>query len=98
VVTVQVPLPPPRCSPALEDVDAGLIHSEHGVYTEYIDLTRDEWTVKILPALKRIPVADLLRVCGISRSALFEILSGRSRPHPGNRERLKEIVSDLGLM
>jgi len=28
----------------LEDVDAGLIHSEDSVYTEYCDKRRDEWT------------------------------------------------------
>jgi hypothetical protein len=49
----------------LEDVDAGLIHSEHGVYTEYVDSRPDEWEVKILPAPKRIPIADLLKECGI---------------------------------
>jgi hypothetical protein len=55
----------------LEDVDAGLIHSDYGVYTEYTDPKRDEWTLKILPALKQIPAANLLKACGMSRSALF---------------------------
>jgi hypothetical protein len=76
----------------LEDVDAGLVHSEHGVYTEYTDPRRDEWTVKILPALRPIPVPELLEKSGMSRSALFEVLAGRSRPHRKNRERLAGIA------
>jgi hypothetical protein len=76
----------------LEDVEAGLIHSEHGVYTEYTDQTRDEWAVKILPALKKISVDELVKAPGMSRSALFEVLAGRSRPHRRNRVRLMELV------
>jgi hypothetical protein len=82
-------------SNSLEDVEAGLIHSEHGVYTEYPDSRRDEWEVKILPALKRIPVPDILRECEMSRSALFEVLAGRSRPHRANREKLAAIARRL---
>jgi hypothetical protein len=37
----------------LEEVDAGLVHCEDSVYTEYVDKNRDEWQIKILPALKR---------------------------------------------
>jgi hypothetical protein len=84
-------------SNSLEDVEAGLIHSEHGVYTEYTDPRRDEWTVKVLPALRQIPIADLVKESGMSRSALFEVLAGRSRPHRRNRERLATVCiqSDL---
>ena len=39
----------------LEDVDAGLIHSEHGVYTEYIDAARDEWGGEVATSLERGP-------------------------------------------
>jgi hypothetical protein len=74
----------------------GLIHSEHGVYTEYVDSRRDEWQMKILPALKQISIADLVRESGISRSALFDVLAGRSRPHPRNQKKLTEIARALG--
>jgi hypothetical protein len=50
----------------LEEVEAGLIHSEHGVYTEYTDPKRDEWAVKVLPALKRIPIPELVKETGMS--------------------------------
>jgi hypothetical protein len=82
----------------LEEVDAGLIHSEHGVYTEYPDPRRDEWQLKILPKLTRIPVSGLLKESGMSRSALFEVLAGRSRPHSKNRARLAEVVKKLELI
>lgn len=82
----------------LEDVDAGLIHSEQGVYAEYPDPRRDEWQMQTLPALKKIPPSDLLKNSGLSRSALFEVLAGRSRPHRKNRERLSGLVRRLGLM
>jgi hypothetical protein len=86
----------------LEDVEAGLIHSAHGVYTEYTDPRRDEWTVKVLPALKlaaqQLSVSELLRKIKMSRSALFEVLAGRSRPHARNQKRLAEIMRELGLI
>jgi hypothetical protein len=82
-------------SNSLEAVEAGLIHSEHGVYTEYPDERRDEWRVKILPALKKMPVPDILKECDMSRSALVEVLAGRSRPHRANREKLATIARRL---
>jgi hypothetical protein len=39
-------------SNALEDVEAGLVHTQESVYTEYCDPKRDEWVTKIQPALK----------------------------------------------
>ena len=39
----------------LEAVDAGLVHCEKNIYTEYVDQSRDEWQTKILPTLKRLP-------------------------------------------
>lgn len=85
-------------SNSLGDVEAGMVHSENGVYTEYVDQARDEWTVKIIPALKQMPISKLLEKSGMGRSALFEVLSGRSRPHPKNQKRLTEIVRERGLM
>jgi hypothetical protein len=81
----------------LEDVDAGLIHSEHGVYTEYPDPARDEWHA-ILSALQKAGVSALLKETCMSRSALFEVLAGRSRPHPKNQKRLAEIVRKLEMV
>jgi hypothetical protein len=83
-------------SNSLEDVDAGLIHSDHGVYTEYPDSRRDEWQVKVLPGLKRVSISDLQKKSGLSRSALFEILAGRSRPHRRNRQLLAHVLRTFG--
>jgi hypothetical protein len=79
----------------LEDVDAGLIHSEQSVYTEYSDAARDEWTLKIVPALKNLPLSLLIEETGLSRRALLDIRAGRSRPHRANRERLAAIARRL---
>lgn len=48
-------------SNTLEDVDAGLIHSEKSVYTEYPGPKWDEWQMKILPVLKKIPLSTLVK-------------------------------------
>jgi len=75
----------------LEAVNAGLIHCEESIYTEYIDKSRDEWQTKILPALKCLPLSRLIGESGLSRRALLDIRGGRSMPHPKNRERLVAI-------
>jgi hypothetical protein len=76
----------------LEAVDAGLVHSEEAIYTEYVDRSRDEWTLKILPALKLISLSVLIRETGLSRRTLLDIRAGRSRPHPKNKARLIAVA------
>ncbi len=85
-------------SNSLEDVDAGLIHSEKNTYTEYVDSKRDEWTSKIQPALKKASLSVLVRECGrrLSRRELIELRAGRSRPHRKNQELLATIARHLG--
>jgi len=87
-------------SNSLEDVDAGLLHSEKNVYTEYVDPKRDEWATKIQPALKKAALSALIRECGrrLSRRELIELRAGRSRPHRKNQELLASIVRKLGLI
>jgi hypothetical protein len=75
----------------LEAVDAGLIHSDKNIYTEYVDKNRDEWQTKILPVLKRLPLSRLIDESGLSRRALLDIRAGRSRPHVKNQECLTGI-------
>lgn len=76
----------------LEAVDAGLVHSEADVYTEYVDQSRDEWQIHILPVLKRMSLLGLIDRSGLSRRALLDIRAGRSRPHPKNSESLIALV------
>jgi hypothetical protein len=76
----------------LEAVDAGLIHCEKNIYTEYIDQSRDEWQTKILPALKTLSLSRLINESGLSKRALLDIRAGRSRPHSKNQERLTDII------
>jgi hypothetical protein len=76
----------------LEEVESGRVHAAQSVYTEYADSMR--WTKKILPALKQMPLKVLVKKCAgkLSRRALIDLRSGRSRPHPKNEKFLAEIV------
>jgi hypothetical protein len=87
-------------SNSLEDIDAGLIHSERAAYTEYIDPKRDEWATKIQPALKRAKLSALIEECGkrLSRRELIELRGGRSKPHRKNQELLESILKKLGYL
>jgi len=77
---------------ALGDVEAGLIHSEDGVYTEYPDPQRDEWVTNILQVLK-MPLAMLIEKTGLSRGALLDLRAARHRPHAKN----SELVADTAV-
>jgi hypothetical protein len=79
-------------------MEAGKIHLPESVYTEYPDPSRDEWQTRILPILKKIPMAALMRVSGRSRSMLRRALAGRSRPRKRNQELLKSALRRLGVV
>jgi hypothetical protein len=85
-------------SNSLEEVDAGLIHSPENVYTIYTDRRRDEWQTKILPALRKIPPAALVKMSGLSPTTIKDTLAGRSRPYPQNRKRLAALVRRVGMI
>jgi hypothetical protein len=85
-------------SNSLEEVESGLLHSAENVYTEYPDPRRDEWQTKILPLLRKMPPQPLVKLSGMARSAVIEILRGRSRPHPKNQELFAEILRKLGAI
>ena len=76
----------------IEDVESGLVHSESDVYTEYVDPKRDEWTTKILPELKKMPINELVKKSGMSRRAIIDLRTGRSRPQRKNRRILSGMV------
>ncbi len=82
----------------LEEIEAGIIHSPESVYTEYPDPRREEWQSKILPVLKKIPIAALMKFSGRSRSMLERAMAGRSRPRKRNQQLLKSILHRLGLL
>jgi hypothetical protein len=85
-------------SNSLEEVEAGLIHSAENVYTEYCDPRRDEWTTKIVPALRRISLATLEKESGMSRRMIIYARTGRRRPHPQNQELLASILRKRKLI
>jgi hypothetical protein len=85
-------------SNSLEEVESGLEHSAENVYTEYVDRRRDEFQLKVLPALGKIPPAILEDLSGLSPRMLRDTLAGRSRPYPKNRKRLTAIAHKLGMI
>jgi hypothetical protein len=85
-------------SNSLEEVESGAEQLAQNVYTEYVDPRRDEWTTKILPALKRAPLKVLVAKCRgeLSRRAIIDLRAGRSRPHKKTRALLISILKELG--
>ncbi len=85
-------------SNSLENVESGLEHDARNVYTEYVDPRRDEWTTRILPALKTVPLKLLVKKCRgrLSRRALIDLRAGKSRPHRKNQELLVAILKNMG--
>jgi hypothetical protein len=81
-------------SNSLEEVEAGMVHDEDNVYTKYPDPRRSDWVTRILPAVKRAPLAVWVEACKghLSRRALIEIRAGRKMPHRKNQEFLKGVV------
>jgi hypothetical protein len=87
-------------SNSLENVEAGMVHSEQNVYTEYADPKRSEWIAKTQPALKKLPLHILVNACEkrLSRRELIELRAGRSKPHRKTRDLLVSILKDLGFL
>jgi hypothetical protein len=87
-------------SNSLENVESGFVHSERNVYTEYVDPKRDEWTTKILPALKKARLKLLVKACRgqLSRRAIIELRAGRSRPHRKTHKLLEAFLRGHGAL
>ena len=83
-------------SNGLEDVVAGLVHSEKEVYTEYTDTRRDEWETITRPRLKELSLAELQKKTGLSRRTLMKARAGETRPNRKNQELLTTIVRESG--
>jgi hypothetical protein len=82
----------------LEEVEAGLEHSQQNVYTEYPDPSRDEWETKIRPALAKITLASLKAQTQLSRRMLIKARTGRTRPHPKNQAMIERVLRKEGLL
>jgi hypothetical protein len=54
--------------------------------------------VKILPALKRVPLKLLEKLTGKPRRMVIDMRAGRSRPHPKNQNLLADILRELGMI
>jgi hypothetical protein len=76
----------------LEEVEEGSVPDAGDAYTEYPDPRRDEWTTKILPLLRRKPLAALIAETGISRRTLQRIRNGHSKPMTKHRRLLERLT------
>jgi hypothetical protein len=85
-------------SNSLEEVDAGIVHSEENVYTEYSDPRRDEWQTKVIPALKKIALSVLIKETGFSRRMLIKARTGKVRPHRQNQQLIISALRKHGLI
>jgi hypothetical protein len=79
----------------LEEVDAGLIHSEDSVYIRYPDPSRDDWERVIRTKLQRIPLSVLIVETGVSRRMLIKYRQGHARPRPRYQHLLKEALAKI---
>jgi hypothetical protein len=82
-------------SNSLEEVEAGLIHAEESVYTEYHDPRRDEWQTKTLQLLKRLPVKELIDKLGKCKRTVLDWRAERSRPYGEEQKRVAAIVQTM---
>jgi hypothetical protein len=84
----------------LEEVDAGSVRDPNSVYTRYPDIRRDEWIMRIVPALNKLSLRFLVKRCQrrISRRAIIEIRAGRSRPHMRNQILLISILRSEAMI
>jgi hypothetical protein len=87
-------------SNSLEEVQARLVHDGDDAYTTYDDPSRGDWQTKILHAVRKAPLAMLVKACAgkLSRRALIDIRVGRSTPHRKNQELLRTLLRSLGLL
>ena len=83
---------------SLEEVEAGLVHDEQNVYTEYTDRRRDYWSREVVSALQKVPLNVWERESGKSRRILIDARKGRRRPHRHNQELLIEVARRLNLL
>jgi hypothetical protein len=79
----------------LEEIEGIVIHSPESGYTKYPDPSRDEWQTRILPVLKKIPIAALISRSG---SMLRPTIAGHSRLRRRNQEQRKSILRWLGVV
>ena len=82
----------------LDDAEAGLLHSEDKVYTEYPDPQHDEWETQVLPVLKVTPANDILKIAPtLSRRMLMYTKAGK-RPHRRNQQLIVVALKTLGRL
>lgn len=82
----------------IEDVEAGLAHSEADVYTYYSDPRREEWETQFRPALAKAKLSLLEKETGLSRRMLIYARTGKRKPHRKHQALLVSTLRKLRLI
>lgn len=82
----------------LEEVDAGIVHSEQNVYTEYPDPRRGDWETKVRPAMLKISISTLKDKTQLSERTLKYARSGKRRPRLRHQTLIKIALKKEGLL
>ena len=81
----------------LEDVEAGMVSPDQ-VYTQFNDKRRDFWSTKVVSAMKRVSLRQLIAATGLTRQTIVDARTGRRRPHRRNRSVLIAALARLGAL
>jgi hypothetical protein len=76
----------------LEEVEAGLVHTDDAVYNAYHERPDTTWEQDVLPALQSIPVSHLMQATGLARSTIKAIRNGHAAANRSTRTALTAVV------
>jgi hypothetical protein len=75
----------------LEEVEEQRVSDAREVNTEYPNPRRDEWARVILPKLRAMSIAELMKLTGMSRRAIQRIRNEGALPRRRHREALVKV-------
>jgi hypothetical protein len=78
----------------LEEVENGTVDSWDEVRETYEDSRRDPFRLYVIPILKRIPCAELMRITGCKERHIISIRNGYRNPSITLRNALIEIAAE----
>jgi hypothetical protein len=81
----------------IEELETGQLHDLSEVVAHFPDADT-EWRETLLPVLLLLPTADAARRLDISKRAVSNLRTGRSKPGPRVRERMRELATELATL
>lgn len=76
----------------IEEVDAGVLHDEAEYLNVYPDPRRDPWLTEVLPTLRRVPTAELMKTLAVGRSTAKRWKAGKARPRPRDAAKVHALL------